>query len=338
MEAPQLVGDLIFGRWRSQILHAGVSLGVFDALASAPASSSTVAKSLELDDALCYRLMRALACIGLLTEGADRIFTITEAGSLLTRNHPESMRGVALLEEGSVHYAFWKHLPDMVREGKQDGFRREFGCGAFEYTAKNDDYRDIFNEAMSSFSRLQTAWTLDALRNCDFSAVKQVCDVAGGYGHLLCHLLQKMPNAKGTVVDLPNVVEHKDLLWAGKMGLEKRVSYVPGNMFESVPAADTYTMKMILHDWNDDECVQILKNCHKASTDNARLFVIEHLVTPPDTPHFAKLFDIHMMCWGTGRERTPEEYANLMGASGWQYVATHHPQGGLIGVVEGRRA
>src|SRR5690606_22852122 len=115
------------------------------------------------------------------------------------------------------------------------------GCGIFEYTGKDAKYHAVFNEAMSSFSKTHTAWTLDALKGCDLSQVKHLCDVAGGHGHLLCHIVEANAGLRGTVFELANVIDNEDLLWAGKMGLSDRVSYESGNMFESVPAADAYS-------------------------------------------------------------------------------------------------
>jgi O-methyltransferase domain len=97
-------------------------------------------------------------------------------------------------------------------------------------------------------------------------------------------------------------------------------------------------MKMILHDWNDAECERILQNASNAAPSGARMFIIEHVIPGPDTPHFAKLFDIHMMCWGTGRERTADEYGALLENSGWKYERTWFPQAKMMGVVEGRKA
>jgi hypothetical protein len=109
-------------------------------------------------------------------------------------------------------------------------------------------------------------------------------------------------------------------------------------MFARVPAADAYILKLILHDWNDEECARILANIFRATSPGARVFIIEHIIPGPDVPHFAKLFDIHMMCWGTGRERTVEEYAALLERTGWKYAHTWFPQSRMMGVVEAVRA
>ena len=122
--------------------------------------------------------------------------------------------------------------------------------------------------------------------------------------------------------------------WAGTMNVADRVEYVAGDMFRAIPEADAYLLKHILHDWNDDECVQILSNMRDAGSATARTFVAEFIVPGPETPHFAKLFDIHMMCGVTGRERTEEEYGALFDRSGWRYVKTWYTTTGPMGVVE----
>jgi O-methyltransferase len=245
------------------------------------------------------------------------------------------LRGVTLLEEEQEHYALWKHLPAMIRDGKQNAFIREFGRMAFEHAAHDPEYADVFNEAMTSYSSAQTAWALEALEAHDFSSITRLCDIGGGHGHMVCSFLAKYPHLRGTVLELPSVIENKTLLWAGKLNVGDRCAYVAGDMFVAVPTADAYMMKMILHDWNDEECIQILRNISRAASPGGHVFTIEHVIPGPDTPHFAKLFDIHMMCWGTGRERTVEEYAALLERGGWKYVHTWFPRSSMMGVVEG---
>ena len=161
--------DIIFGRWRSQILYVGVKLGVFDCVNAVPKNVSEIAKQLNLDYSLAYRLFRALGSLGLLREGVNHNFSITAQGELLRKDHPQTLRGVALLEEGEEHYALWKHLPSMIMDGKQNAFLREYGKNIFEYADSNLPYREVFNQAMSRYSSIQTAWVLDALEGHDFS-------------------------------------------------------------------------------------------------------------------------------------------------------------------------
>jgi tRNA G26 N,N-dimethylase Trm1 len=123
------------------------------------------------------------------------------------------------------------------------------------------------------------------------------------------------------------------------MGIEAdQCIYISGNMFNEVPSSDAYFMKMILHDWDDKECLKILSNIHKSSAAQARLFVVEHIVPGPETPHFSKLFDVHMLCALTGRERTEEEYLSLLKQAGFNHVQTHFPRSKIMGVVEAVKA
>jgi hypothetical protein len=331
--------DLILGSWRSQILHAGTKLGVFDALAGGPRSAASVASELNVDAGMLYRLLRALASLELLKEDNARTFCLTPMGELLRRDHPHTLRGMTLWREGPVVYPIWKHLPNIVKDGgKPNGFAREFGLTIWEYFAQNPSQAGMFNEAMSSISFTDTAAVLDALENYDFDRIFHLCDVGGGHGWTLCSLLAKHPHLKGTVLDLPSAIENTQLLWAYKLGVGDRCTYVPGDMFREVPPADAYMMKHVIHGWDDGECIQILSNMHRAAPQNARVFIMEFVVPGPDTPHFSKLEDILMMVAGTGRQRTVEEHAGLLDAAGWKYRQTWYPASRMLGVVEAVKA
>jgi hypothetical protein len=335
--AQDTVLDLFYGRWRSQTLHAGVELGVFEVASAAPTSSARIAEELGLDPALAYRLLRALAALDVLREDDARSFALTDAGALLRADHPQSMRGALLLREGAEHTAIWKHLAAMVRDGRQDGFVREFGVPAFEHATRAPAYGAAFDAGMNSQSNLQTAWTLEALRDCDFSTTTHLCDIGGGQGHLLCHLLERYPHLRGTLFERPSVIERGPSPWAARLGVAERCMSLAGDMFTDAPAADAYTMKMILHDWNDAESMQILGHMRRRALPDARLFVIEHVIPDRGGPDYAALFDMHMLCWGTGKERTLQEYRDLLDAAGWSFVAVRYPQSGAIGVVEAVR-
>jgi hypothetical protein len=333
------VVDIIFGRWKSQILYSGVKLGIFDIVNSIPRSAADIARELSLDPALSYRLLRALSSIGLLREDRQRNFSITSMGELLCRNNLQTLRGVALLEEGPEHYAVWKHLTAMVKDGKQDGFVREFGQRIFDYAANHPSYAEVFNQAMSSYSASQTRWVLEALDGYDFSEIQHVCDIGGGHGHLICNLLLRHPHLRGTVLEMEQVIQDKSMLWTNKMGIAAdRCNYVSGDMFNDVPISNAYLMKMILHDWDDKECLKILSSIQRVSATETRLFIIEHLVPGPETPHFSKLFDIHMLCALTGKERTEEEYLALLKQAGFKHIRTHFPPSRIMGVVEAIKA
>ena len=183
----EVTGMIFMSKWSSQTLCAGAELGVFDFLSrDRVRTASEVAAETGLDPALLYRLLRALASIGLLNEMPGRQFNLTERGAVLRTDAPGSLRYMAMLEGGPEHWAIWKHVPAMA-----------------------------------------------------------------------------------------------------------------GDMFKEVPShADVYSLKMILHDWNDSECTQILQTIRHRAKPDGRIFIVEHIVPGPSESHFSKLFDIHMMCWG----------------------------------------
>jgi hypothetical protein len=340
MTTPQdLVLEIFYGRWRSQTLHAGVALGVFEAVREAPRDADAVADTLGLARPTTQRLLRALAALGVLAhvlrpDGADA-YRATEAGALLRADHPQSMRDAILLREGPEHLAIWKHLVDIVRTGRQDGFVREYGVPAFEHAVREPRYGRAFDAGMSSQSNLQTAWALEALRGRGLERVGHLCDVGGGQGHVLAHLLLEYPSMRGTVVDRAQVVADAGARWTTRLGVADRCAHVAGDMFSDVPPADAYAMKLILHDWDDAQCVQLLRTLRRRAPEAGRLFVIEHVVRETGGSDHAALFDMHMLCWGTGRERTEREYRGLFETAGWRHVGTWFPANGAMGVVEG---
>lgn len=334
-KAPQHVTDLIFGRWRSQTLYTGVELGIFETVTNHPQHAIEIADQLDLDRDRAYRLCRALASLGLLEESADKRFSLSPPGELLQADHPKSLRGVARLEEGPTHYAIWKHLPDVVRDGNPTGFEREFGHPVFDHLETDPDYADRFNEAMTSLSRIESAWVMALLEDVPIDEFDHICDLGGGHGHLLCSLLQEADGTRGTVLELPGVVDDTDNHWHEPLGVADRVEFVTGDFFESAPSADAYLLKHILHDWSDEECVEILSTAQEAAPTGARVFTCEHIVPGPNEPHIGKLFDIHMMVAADGRERTEDEYAELYERAGFDVVAIHETEEIPMGVVEG---
>jgi O-methyltransferase domain/Dimerisation domain len=330
------VADLITGSWRSQILYAGVELGVFERLSEqSPSSSDWVARALSVDASFLYRLLRGLGSIGLLHEDTDRNFKLTPAGALLTAAHPRSMRGIARLEGGVQHYLSWRHLPDIIRTGRANGFVREFGVDFFTYQSCDAAYADAFHAAMSSYTAAETEVVSGLIRDPHPGDVGIFCDVGGGHGHLLGQILQDFPKASGIVFDLPAVTAAQAASVKSPDVLQSRCQYVGGDMFTEVPRADIYFLKHILHDWRDDECRQILRTVRKSAKPDSRLFICEWFIPKPDLAHFAKLVDVHMLCVSSGRQRTVEEFSLMLGRSGWS-VTRLRESNVPLGVLEAR--
>ena len=327
--------DLMTGRWRSQILHAGVKLGLFDAIGATTQTSDQLAESLALNPSNTYRLLRALSSIGLLEERPDRSFSVTATGSLFASDHPNSLRSSCLWEEGETMYRAWRHLPAIVKEGGADGIVREFGRPAFDLIATEPEVGQIFNDAMTGYSSRETSEVIAALQGFDITSLSSICDIGGGFGHLLCSILKTYAHLTGTILEMPAVLENPATLLADSFGVSDRMTYQAGDMFNCVPQADAYLLKHILHDWDDEACRTSLKNAHAASASGARVLIAEYIVPGPGISDFSKMFDIHMMSVLTGRERTESEFAELLSESGWAFCKTWSQPASSMAVVEG---
>lgn len=330
--------DLLMGLWTGRLLNAAVNVGMFDGLDNELTAAKTLANELDLDPDKSYRLLRALGHHGVLTEGPDRQFALTAVGELFQADHPHSLRAEVLFLHSPEWVSAMFHLPDIVEEGEPNGFVREFGVGIFEYMESNPGFAESFNNFMTAASRRQTEVVLSALQEYDFSEFSQVCDIGGGHGHLLCHFLEAHSHLEGIVLDLPSVVAGESQRWAAKLGVEDRCTYLAGDMFETVPTADAYFMKWILHDWSDEDCVRILANIHESAPPDGRLFIAESVVPGPETPHFSKRLDMTMMVHLGGRERTVAEYEELLDAAEWELVERWNPERHHMSVLEARKA
>ena len=199
-----------------------MELGVLEQLSDdAARNAKSIAREIGADPALLYRLLRALSSINLLREDGDGRFSITEGGRLLRSDHPQSLRAMALLEEGPVHYANWRHLPAMIRSGVQDGFRQEFGMTMFEYLSRDPRYAATFHSAMVSYSAAE-AFALRQDMQDELAEPAVFCDVGGGHGYLLTELLKDRPNASGIVFDLPEMTGEQNRHVTRRDGLNGR--------------------------------------------------------------------------------------------------------------------
>lgn len=334
-EAEKLIGTDAL--WRGQIIHTAAELKIFSVVDNRQTVASDVAAELDLNQDRTYRLLRALASFGVLEEDDDRCFSLTPLGELFQADHPKSLRSDILFNRSPEWLRSMLHLPAVVKEGTPSGFVREFETQFFEYIASKPEYGRVYNELMELASRDHPDQFLDAMTGYNFSRFSLVCDVGGGRGHFLCHLMAAVPHLEGVVFDLPHVVADGDR-WAEKLGVADRCRYVEGDMFERVPEADGYFLKWILHNWDDDDCHLILSNVHDAASSDGRLFLLETLVPGPSTSHYAKRLDVTMMTQVGGRERTRDEYRVLLDGAGWELEAVRNPGEGPLSILEAVKA
>jgi hypothetical protein len=321
--------EALFGMMVTKSLSAIAAIGVPDALAGGPMYYTELADAVGADQRALHRVMRMLAGIGLFSENRPGAFGLTPASNLLRSDVPQSLRDMAVMITSRSHWDPWGRLEDVLRTGKS-GPMHAFGTDVFTWfqAVENKGEWEIFNAAMTSFS----AGTSHAVvASVAFDGFKSIVDVGGGHGYLLKTVLAAAPKAKGTVYDLPGVVQGAQP--------SDRITFVGGDFFKSVPpGADCYVLKHIIHDWSDRQSVTILSNIAKAMAPNGRVFVLETVM--PETPeaHPAKFMDVNMLAMTEGGcERTVKEYEALFSKAGLK-VAKVHPTASPVSAIEAKKA
>lgn len=327
--AAPMIREMVESFKVSQAIYVAVELGIPDLLRDGPRSSDDLATACGAHPPTLYRLLRALASVGVLEEGADRDFALTPMAQPLRSDLPRSLAGWARLQGQEYFWDAWGNLLHSVRTG-ENAFRALHGEDVWAYRSTRPELNAIFNEAMVSRTNQAAEAILDAY---DFSRFEVIVDIGGGSGALLAMILAKHVNTSGIVFDQPHVVEGARTTLT-EAGVADRCTTVGGSMFESVPAgADAYTMKSILHDWTDEECVQILRIVKAAMKRDAKLLVIENIVGAPNEDSFTKISDLNMLVLPGGRERTEDEWRALLHSAGFRISRTV-PTAAGIAVIE----
>src|SRR5258708_1999027 len=269
MTTPQeQMSRMLTGYWVSQALYAAAKLKLADLLKNGPRTSDELAGPTGTHAPSLYRLLRALASVGVFVEDDRRRFGLTPLAECLRSDVPGSQWAMAVMN-GEEHYASWGELLHSVRTG-QPAFEKLFGAGVFDFLSRDPEKARIFDEAMVGVHGRETAAMLDSYH---FSGVGVLADIGGGNGSLLSAVLKRYPNLRGLLFDLPGVSERARANLASA-GLAGRCDVIGGNFFDAVASgADAYLLRHILHDWDDEECVRILKNVRAAMSDGGRLLV-----------------------------------------------------------------
>jgi hypothetical protein len=310
---------LINGYRVTQAIHVVASLGIADLLKDGPRTSDDIAAATATRPDAMYRLLRALAAENIFEEHPRRSFGLTPLGELLRTDRPDSLASWAVFVCGTSQWQGWANLEYSVRTG-ESGTEKALGMSSWEYRAQNPEATAIFDRAMTSLSRMTASAVVEAY---DFSQFRTVADIAGGHGALLAAILNAFRRVRGVLFDQPHVVAGADELIRAS-GVGDRIDVIAGSFFEQVPPADAYVLQHILHDWDDAASLEILRTIRRAAPDRAHLLVIERLLGPPNQGAEAKFSDLNMLvALGGGRERTVEEFDELLSASGFRFVAAH---------------
>lgn len=318
---PPLLFQMATAYWVSQAIYVAAKLGIADLLTNGPQSAATLAAATRSDGRSLFRVLRALSSVGVLSQAGKDQFALSRLAEPLRSDVPGSLREI-VITIGEIHYQACGELLHSVRTGSP-AFNQVFGAGLFDYLQQNADASDTFDRGMTNLSSLLAHAVLLAY---DFSGISSIIDVGGGEGELLRRIVALNPEMTGVVFDLPNAIQSMK----GPSSDRARCSYVAGNFFESVPeGADAYLLCGVVHDWDDDRAVTVLRKCRKAMASNGRLLIVDMIVPETASPSFSKLLDLNMMVMTGGRERTKGEFHALLDAADYRLtriIPTMAPQ------------
>ncbi|QSQ20726.1 SAM-dependent methyltransferase [Pyxidicoccus parkwayensis] len=319
----QQIVDLGFGFILSGALSTAAELGVADRLVQGPKSAALLAEELKADAQSLYRVLRLLASAGVFQEDEAGRFSLTPAAEYLRSDVPGSLRSAVLMLTQKIFWAPTGELVETVRTGKNP-FDRIFGEPFFDYLASDATQGAVFHRGMSSLSDLENGAIAGSY---DFTPLSRVVDVGGGHGGFLIEVLKATSTVRGVLFDHRHVLDEARIAQAG---FADRCELVEGDFFESVPSgADAYVLKRILHDWSDDVCVRILRNCRAAMAPGGRVLVVDTVIPRGNGPHGGKVLDVMMMASLPGRERTEEEFAKLFAQAGLKLSRVVHTPAAL---------
>jgi len=321
MDPTTTILQLAAGAVLPRCVHAIANLGVADALGDTPQTAEQLADATDAHPEALARAMRLLAAHGMF-EYHDGLFAHSPASRLLRSDHPQSLRPLARMF-GLPH--FWTMIGDIeysVKTGLPAGEHVLEG-GPWGYLSRDLDASRIFDAAMTAKAYGQVAGVLESY---DFSGARTIGDIGGGRGHLLRAILDRVPTATGVLFDQPHVVD--------QVAASDRLRLQGGDFFaDDLPACDIYLLMEVIHDWDDDRARQILQRVRAAASPGATVLLIESLMPEGTGPSWPLTLDLWMLTI-SGKQRTLEEYAALLGSTGFRFTRVVTTPAG-VSIVEG---
>ena len=317
------IQQLSSGYQISRALYLIAQFGIADLLKDGPKSADALATARQINADALYRVMRALASLGVFAEIGPREFALTPVSETLRSDVPGSLRALVLLQVDDRHWDVYKELGHSLRTG-EPAFDHVFRQRLTDYLRQHPEELQKADRAMAAFSAGSGAAIAEAY---DFSVFRTIMDVGGGNGTLLSFILKRHVGPRGILFDLAQTIEHArhDALLPAD-----RSELVVGDFFETVPAgADAYVLKNVIHDWQDDRARRILQNCRRAMTNAGKLLLVELLIPPDSSPDFSKFLDIEMLVTAGGRERTENEFRQLLASAGFRLDGVRRTQSPL---------
>ncbi len=307
--------QMIMGCFVSQAVSVAAKLGIADLVKDNPQTIRELAEKTATHERSLYRLLRSLASVGVFRETEEKVFALSPLAEPLVSERAGSVRDAAIFMGADWHWNVYGAMMHSVKTGEA-AWKQIHGAEVFPYFQQNPAEYEIFNRAMSSFSAMAMPVIEAATNENVFDGAKTLVDVAGGHGTLLAGFLKANPQLEGVLFDLPEVTERAPEFLA-KEGVSERVETVSGDFFESIPEnCDVYMMKHIIHDWDDERAVKILKNIAAVMNETGKVLIVEQVVPAGNAAHAGKIMDLEMLVSPGGIERTEEEYRDLLAQAG----------------------
>lgn len=299
--------DFTAGMWSFQIVYTLCELGVPDLLGDTPVTAAALATAVGAPEDRLYRLLRAASNAGVVREAPGRAFVATPLGAALRADALGSARDMILFQ-GRCGWAHWGVLPDVIRSGKS-AIELVHGRLPFDYLV-DSEHAETFNRAMTGISAMAIESILAAY---PFARSRRIADIGGGHGRMLGTILQRHPEARGVLFDLPSVVAGAGAVLE-ELGVAARCEVLAGDFFAPLPAidADLFMMKAIIHDWPDDQAARILRRVRERMRRDSLLVLCEMIVPGPNEASLGKYVDIEMLVHAGGKERTEAEFTALL--------------------------
>jgi hypothetical protein len=306
--------EWMYGLIRTQALHAAASLGIADQLAKRPMTPDALAVATESHGPSLSRLLRFLASSGLLASDDEGRYSLTAAGEMLRSDSPLSARAGAVFYGSPFIWTAWGNLLETVRTGRT-AFEVAHGQPLWDYLAVHAEDLRINTDFMTEMARPRLG---GATQGYEFPPTGRVVDVGGGEGAMLVAILRSNPGLRGLLLELPEVAL-KARAAVDAAGLADRCAVQEGSFFEAVPSGgDVYVLSNIMHDWDDEHCIQILGNCRRAMQKGAKLLVIDVVLPDKDPPFTLAALDLQMMVVVGGKQRTESEMRDILEWTGFR--------------------
>ena len=310
--------EIIANKWVGHAVYAAAALEIPDAFTDEMMTVAELARRTDTDEDALYRLMRLLASQGIFKEVRNRTFALTPMARAL-RSGQGSIRNMVMFQFAPYFQRAWFDIARCVKTG-EPALERTLGQPVFEFFKEHPEEAAYFDTAMYN-DCFQSAAAVVAAH--DFSEAGTVVDFGGGLGVLLACILAKFPSTRGVLLDLPHVVAHAAPVFE-TFGVSDRVEIVGGDFFESVPRGDTYIGRNIVHSFDDEPCVRILSNIHRAMNPEGALLIVDTIIAEDNGPSFGKLLDVNMLVASGGRERTEREHEGLLNRTGFRIERVTH--------------